>query len=102
MVGGFIHLANLPGQFQAVHFGHQPVGNKHVYRARFQHGQGLLCAAGKVRRVTYGFVSLDSIPLEPHFRRARETASIAAREWGEGLFLQGLRAAAWKRRDISS
>ncbi len=56
---------------------------------------GLLCAAGKVRRVTYGFVSLDSIPLEPHFRRARETASIEAREWGEGLFLQGLRAAAW-------
>ncbi len=56
---------------------------------------GLLCAAGKVRRVTFGFVSLDSIPLEPHFRNARETAAIQAREWGEGLFLQGLRAAAW-------
>ncbi len=26
---------------------------------------GLLCAAGKVRKVIYGFVSLDSIPLEP-------------------------------------
>ncbi len=56
---------------------------------------GLLCAAGRVRRVTYGFVSLDSIPLEPHFRAAREQGRIAAREWGEGLFLQGLRAAAW-------
>src|SRR5207302_5426103 len=28
---------------------------------------GLLCALGKVRRVLYPFVSLDSIPLEPHF-----------------------------------
>src|ERR1700726_4966143 len=29
---------------------------------------GLLCAAGKVRKLVYGFVSLDSIPLEPLFR----------------------------------
>ena len=35
---------------------------------------GLLCAAGKVRRVVCGFVSLDSIPLEPHFRRAARPA----------------------------
>jgi glutaconate CoA-transferase subunit A len=56
---------------------------------------GLLCAAGRVRRLTYGFVTLDSIPLEPHFRTARQGATIQAREWGEGLFLQGLRAAAW-------
>ena len=34
---------------------------------------GLLCAAGKVKRVVYPFVSLDSIPLEPHFRAARES-----------------------------
>ena len=33
---------------------------------------GMLCAAGKARRVVYGFVSLDSIPLEPHFRVARQ------------------------------
>ena len=26
---------------------------------------GILTAAGKCRKVTYGFVSLDSIPLEP-------------------------------------
>ena len=31
---------------------------------------GLLCAAGKVRNLVYGFVSLDTIPLEPHFRAA--------------------------------
>src|SRR6187399_1342832 len=27
---------------------------------------GLLCATGKAKKVVYGFVSLDSIPLEPH------------------------------------
>ena len=37
---------------------------------------GLLCAAGKVRRALYPFVSLDSIPLEPHFRAARQAGSI--------------------------
>jgi glutaconate CoA-transferase subunit A len=56
---------------------------------------GLLCAAGKLRQVVYGFVTLDSIALEPHFRNAREHGTVLAREWGEGLFLQGLRAAAW-------
>ena len=28
---------------------------------------GLLCNAGKIKRLVYGFVSLDSIALEPHF-----------------------------------
>ena len=28
---------------------------------------GLLAATGQLRRAVYGFVSLDSIPLEPHF-----------------------------------
>ena len=32
----------------------------------------MLCAAGQARKVVYGFVSLDSIPLEPHFRAARQ------------------------------
>ena len=36
---------------------------------------GLLCAVGKVRKVVFGFVSLDSIPLEPHFRAARKCGS---------------------------
>ena len=34
---------------------------------------GLLCAAGKVKKLVYGFVSLDSIPLEPHFRAAKQS-----------------------------
>ena len=55
---------------------------------------GLLCAAGRVRRLTYGFVSLDSIPLEPHFRIARQTGSVEAREFDEGAFYLGLLAAA--------
>ncbi len=55
---------------------------------------GLLCAAGKVREVVYGFVSLDSIPLEPHFRAARQAGAITAIEWDEGMFNLGLQAAA--------
>jgi len=55
---------------------------------------GLLCAAGKVRKVIYGFVSLDSIPLEPHFRIARQTAAIEAVELDEGMLQWGLYAAA--------
>jgi glutaconate CoA-transferase subunit A len=55
---------------------------------------GMLCAAGKVAKVTYGFVSLDRIPLEPWFRKAREAGSVAVNELDEGLFLLGLRAAA--------
>ena len=55
---------------------------------------GMLCAAGKVRRAIYGFVSLDQIPLEAHFRKAREAGAIEAEELDEGLLLLGLRAAA--------
>jgi glutaconate CoA-transferase subunit A len=55
---------------------------------------GLLCAAGKVRRVVYGFVSLDSIPLEPHFRAARQSGAIEATEFDEGMLQWGLYAAA--------
>jgi glutaconate CoA-transferase subunit A len=57
---------------------------------------GLLCAAGKVRKVVFGFVSLDSIPLEPHFRRVREGGAIEAEEYDEGMFYLGLQAAAWR------
>lgn len=57
---------------------------------------GILCALGKVRRLVYGFVSLDSIPLEPHFRRARQSGSIPeVVEFDEGMLQLGLRAAAW-------
>jgi glutaconate CoA-transferase subunit A len=55
---------------------------------------GLLCAAGKVRKVVFGFVSLDSIPLEPNFRRARESGAIEAMELDEGMLQWGLYAAA--------
>jgi glutaconate CoA-transferase subunit A len=55
---------------------------------------GLLCAAGKVRKVIYGFVSLDSIPLEPHFRAARQAGAIEAAELDEGMLQWGLYAAA--------
>ncbi len=55
---------------------------------------GLLCAAGRVRKVIYGFVSLDSIPLEPHFRVARQTGQIEAMELDEGMLQWGLYAAA--------
>ena len=57
---------------------------------------GLLCAAGKVREVVFAFVSLDAIPLEPYFRRARESGAVAAREMDEGMMLLGLQAAAWR------
>jgi glutaconate CoA-transferase subunit A len=55
---------------------------------------GMLCAAGKVKRAVYGFASLDSIPLEPHFRAARQTGAIDASEIDEGMLQLGLYAAA--------
>ena len=55
---------------------------------------GLLCATGKVKKVVYGFVSLDSIPLEPHFRNARQAGAIEAAEFDEGMLQWGLYAAA--------
>ena len=57
---------------------------------------GILCAAGKVRRLVYAFVSLDSIPLEPHFRAARQGGAIEDEPYDEGMFLLGLQAAAWR------
>ena len=55
---------------------------------------GLLAAAGKIRRLVTAFVTLDSIPLEPHFRAAREAGSLELVEYDGGMFLQGLTAAA--------
>ena len=57
---------------------------------------GMLCAAGKVRKLIYAFVSLDFIPLEPFFRKAREAGSIQGTELDEGLLHWGLRAAAMR------
>jgi glutaconate CoA-transferase, subunit A len=54
---------------------------------------GLLCAGCRVRKVVFGFVTLDSIPLDPHFRRARQQGQIEAMEVDEGMFYLGLLAA---------
>ena len=54
---------------------------------------GLLCAAGRIRRLVYGFVSLDSIPLEPHFQSARQAGAIEAVEYDEGMLYWALYAA---------
>ncbi len=55
---------------------------------------GLLIAGGHVRRVVTGFVSLDTIPLEPHFRRGRQEGSVELAELDEGMLHWGLLAAA--------
>ncbi len=54
---------------------------------------GLLCKAGKIKKLVYGFVSLDSIPLEPYFRAARQAGEIEAVELDEGMLQWGLYAA---------
>jgi glutaconate CoA-transferase subunit A len=54
---------------------------------------GLLCAAGKVTKVVYGFVTLDSIPTDPHFKAARQTGAVQSMEIDEGMFYLGLLAA---------
>jgi len=55
---------------------------------------GLLVAAGRVRRVVTGFVTLDTIPLEPHFRLGRQNGTVELTELDEGMLHWGLLAAA--------
>ena len=55
---------------------------------------GILCATGQLKKAVYGFVSLDSIPLEPHFRAARQNGTIEVMELDEGMLWWGLYAAA--------
>jgi glutaconate CoA-transferase subunit A len=65
---------------------------------------GLLCSAGKVRKVVFAFVAADvfgatnrhSPTLEPHFRKARQEGAVEADEYDEGQVLLGLQAAAWR------
>jgi glutaconate CoA-transferase, subunit A len=54
---------------------------------------GLLCAAGKVRKAVFAFVTLDSIAIDPHFRAARQSGAIDTMEIDEGMFYLGLLAA---------
>ncbi|MBC9731777.1 CoA transferase subunit A [Nocardioides marmotae] len=56
---------------------------------------GLLARAGKIRKLVFAFVSLDSVPLEPNFQRARQDGTIPELvELDEGMFQTGLNAAA--------
>jgi glutaconate CoA-transferase, subunit A len=55
---------------------------------------GLLMAADRVRRVVCGFVTLDTIPLEPHFRLGRQAGTVELTELDEGMMHWGLLAAA--------
>jgi glutaconate CoA-transferase, subunit A len=55
---------------------------------------GLLVASGQARRIVAGFATLDSIALEPHFRRARQDGTIELTELDEGMLHWGLLAAA--------
>ena len=55
---------------------------------------GLLIAGGHVRKVVTGFVSLDTIPLEPHFRHGRQRGTVELAELDEGMLHWGLLAAA--------
>ena len=57
---------------------------------------GLLCATGKVKKVVCGFVTLDSIALDPHWRAARQKGAVEVMEVDEGMFFLGLQAAAWR------
>ncbi|WP_274557236.1 CoA transferase subunit A [Streptomyces spiramyceticus] len=54
---------------------------------------GLLVAAGKARKVVAAFTTLDSIPLEPHFRTARQSGAVELMEIDEAMFMWGLHAA---------
>src|SRR5207253_2730085 len=54
---------------------------------------GMLCAAGKVKKLVFGFATLDAIPLEAYFRRAREAGELELMELDEGMLQWGLRAA---------
>lgn len=55
---------------------------------------GLLASAGRIRRLVFGFVTLDSIPFDPWFGRVRESGQIEVTEYDEGVFGTALSAAA--------
>jgi|SRR5690625_394456 len=63
---------------------------------------GMLCAAGKVKKVIFAFVSLDFIPLEPYFRQARQNGELEVMEIDEGMLVLGLKAAGMRSPFIPS
>src|SRR3954447_13773509 len=55
---------------------------------------GLLCAAGKIRRLVTSLAPLDSTPLDPPSRAARQAGAIPeVVEYDEGMLQWGLYAA---------
>ena len=56
---------------------------------------GMLTAAGCVKKLVFAFVSMDQIPIEPHFKAARQ-AGLPVLELDEGMAHWALRAAAMK------
>lgn len=54
---------------------------------------GILCATGQAAEIVHGFVSLDSIPIDPHFAAARQSGAVRNAEYDEGMLVAGLRAA---------
>jgi glutaconate CoA-transferase subunit A len=56
---------------------------------------GLLAASGKIGKLIFAFVSLDHIPIELHFKAARQ-AGLPVWELDEGILHWGLRAAAMR------
>jgi glutaconate CoA-transferase subunit A len=54
---------------------------------------GILCATEQASTVVFGFVTLDSVAIEPHFARARQHGTITAVELDEAMLVAGLRAA---------
>jgi acyl CoA:acetate/3-ketoacid CoA transferase alpha subunit len=55
---------------------------------------GLLAASNRIRRLVFGFVTLDTIPFDPWFSRVREAGEIEVAEYDEGMLGLGLSAAA--------
>ncbi|MEP6785538.1 MAG: CoA-transferase [Sphingomonadales bacterium] len=56
---------------------------------------GMLAASGKIGKLIFAFVSMDHIPIEPHFKAARQ-AGLNVWEMDEGMLHWGLRAAAMR------
>lgn len=55
---------------------------------------GMLAAAGRIAKLVFGFVSMDLVPLEAHFRVARQAGAFEVTELDEGMVQLGLKAAA--------
>lgn len=56
---------------------------------------GMLAAAGKIKKLIFAFVSMDHIPIEPHFKNARQSG-LPVLELDEGMAQWMLRAAAMR------